>query len=66
MSPGHLLNPGGFHRKRWGREHAQDLTKEALKFFSPYITKHLKRLEDYVVDLENTPLPFTRAIKLPI
>ncbi len=37
-----------------------------VKALSPYITRHIKRYGDYVVDLTNLPLPFDSAISLPI
>ena len=33
---------------------------------SPYITRHLKRYGDYVIDFKQTPLPLEDAIPLPI
>jgi TnpA family transposase len=32
---------------------------------SPYITRHIKRYGDYVVNLQNIPQPFEAAIHLP-
>lgn len=36
-----------------------------LKALSPYLTRHLKRYGDYVVDLHNTPPPMESALDLP-
>ena len=40
--------------------------REALAVLSPYMTKHLKRFGDYVLDLQNVPQPLESAINLPI
>ncbi|MFO0108690.1 MAG: Tn3 family transposase [bacterium] len=32
---------------------------------SPYLTRHIKRYGDYVVNLQNIPQPFEAAISLP-
>lgn len=40
--------------------------REALAVLSPYMTKHLKRFGDYVLDLQNIPQPLESAINLPI
>ena len=32
---------------------------------SPYLTRHIKRYGDYVVNLQNIPQPFETAIHLP-
>lgn len=44
--------------------HAID--QKALATLSPYLTRHLKRYRDYVVDLHNIPQPLEGAIHLPI
>ena len=36
-----------------------------LKALSPYLTRHLKRYGDYVVNLQNIPQPLEAAIHLP-
>jgi TnpA family transposase len=36
-----------------------------LAALSPYITRHIKRYGDYVVNLQNIPQPFEAAINLP-
>ncbi|NCJ05678.1 Tn3 family transposase [Synechococcales cyanobacterium C] len=41
------------------------IDREALSTLSPYITRHLKRYGEYVVDLETVPQPFEGAISLP-
>jgi TnpA family transposase/antitoxin (DNA-binding transcriptional repressor) of toxin-antitoxin stability system len=41
------------------------IDREALATLSPYITRHLKRYGEYVVDLETVPQPFESAIQLP-
>ncbi|MUG98939.1 Tn3 family transposase [Scytonema sp. UIC 10036] len=38
---------------------------KTLAALSPYITRHLKRFGDYVVDLKNIPQPLESAIPLP-
>jgi TnpA family transposase len=40
--------------------------RATLKTLSPYITRHLKRYGDYVVDFKQIPLPLEAAILLPI
>ncbi len=40
--------------------------REALAAISPYLTRHLKRFGDYVLDLQNIPQPLETAINLPI
>ena len=32
-----------------------EFTKSDVAFLSPYITRHIKRFGDYVIDLENIP-----------
>jgi hypothetical protein len=40
--------------------------RQALAVLSPYMTKHLKRFGDYVLDLQNIPQPLESAISLPV
>ena len=42
------------------------INRRMLSTLSPYLTRHLKRYGDYVVDLQNIPQPFEGAIDLPI
>ncbi len=42
------------------------IDQKALATLSPYLTRHLKRYGDYVVDLQNIPQPLEVAIPLPI
>ncbi|PEF71950.1 hypothetical protein CON94_29110, partial [Bacillus pseudomycoides] len=35
---------------------------EDLVMLSPYMTKHLKRFDDYVIDLKNIPQPIEENI----
>lgn len=42
------------------------MNRKALATLSPYLTRHLKRYGDYVVDLQNIPQPLEGAIPLPI
>jgi hypothetical protein len=51
----------------------QQLTAEGVKIdramlatLSPYLTGHLKRYGDFVIDLQNIPTPLEEAIRLPI
>lgn len=37
-------------------------TKEDIVMLSPYLTKHIKRFGDYMIDLENTPQPIEADI----
>jgi len=47
-------------------EEGYPLKRELLVTLSPYLTRHLKRYGDYVVDLGSIPQPLERAITLPI
>jgi TnpA family transposase len=40
--------------------------RAVLKTLSPYLTRHLKRYGDYVVDVQQIPQPLETAIALPI
>lgn len=42
------------------------VNRRILATLSPYLTFNLRRYGDYVVDLNNIPLPFERVINLPI
>ena len=42
------------------------IDRAALKTLSPYLTRHLKRYGDYVVDFKQIPLPLEDAISLPV
>ena len=42
------------------------IDRAELKTVSPYITRHLKRYGDYVIDFKQIPLPLEDAILLPI
>lgn len=33
------------------------VTPEGVAFLSPYLTRHIRRFGDYVIDLEGAPLP---------
>ena len=51
----------------------QQLTAEGVKIeramlatLSPYLTGHLKRYGDFVIDLQSIPAPLEGAIRLPI
>jgi hypothetical protein len=51
----------------------QQLTAEGVKIdramlatLSPYLTGHLKRYGDFVIDLQSIPTPMEGAIHLPI
>ena len=37
-----------------------------LATLSPYLTGHLKRYGDFVIDLQSIPAPLEGAIRLPI
>jgi TnpA family transposase len=39
---------------------------EMIRPLSPYMTRHIKRYGDYVVDLSQIPQPLETAIKLPV
>jgi TnpA family transposase len=47
-------------------EEGYPLKRSLLATLSPYLTRHLKRYGDYVVDLGNIPQPLEGAITLPI
>lgn len=42
------------------------IRQQELASLSPYVTRHIKRYGDYVVDLQNIPQPLESAILLPI
>lgn len=42
------------------------IRQQELASLSPYVTRHIKRYGDYVVDLHNIPQPLESAILLPI
>jgi len=42
------------------------IDRVSLAALSPYLTRHLKRYGDYVLDLQNIPQPLEGAIPLPI
>lgn len=42
------------------------INQKEIATLSPYITRHIKRYGDYVVDLHNIPQPLEGAILLPI
>ena len=51
----------------------QQLTAEGVKIewsmlvtLSPYLTRHLKRYGDFVIDLQSIPAPLEGAIRLPM
>ncbi len=43
----------------------EEVNHRYIKALSPYITRHLKRYGDYVVNLHNIPQPLETAINLP-
>lgn len=47
-------------------EEGYKVDHDLLATLSPYLTRHLKRYGDYVVDMENIPQPLEGAIALPI
>lgn len=47
-------------------EEGYKVDRALLATLSPYLTRHLKRYGDYVVDMENIPQPLEGAIALPI
>lgn len=44
----------------------QTLFRNDVKALSPYLTKHVKRFGDYILDLENIPQPLEGAMSVPI
>jgi TnpA family transposase len=42
------------------------VSRELLATLSPYLTRHIKRYGDYVVDWKNIPQPWEQAIPLPL
>lgn len=42
------------------------INRELLASLSPYLTRHIKRYGDYVVDWKNVPQPWEQAIPLPV
>lgn len=47
-------------------EEEYQVDRELLSTLSPYLTRHLKRYGDYVVDLTTIPEPLDFAVSLPI
>jgi TnpA family transposase len=47
-------------------EEGHQVDRELLSTLSPYLTRHLKRYGDYVVDLTTIPEPLDLAVSLPI
>ena len=47
-------------------EEGHKVDRELLSTLSPYLTRHLKRYGDYVVDLTTIPEPLDFAVSLPI
>ena len=41
------------------------ITREDLAALSPYLTHHIRRFGDYVVDLSQTPPPFEDKLVIP-
>jgi hypothetical protein len=39
-----------------------EFSREDLVMLSPYLTRHIKRFGDYLIDLENIPQPFEGEI----
>jgi hypothetical protein len=37
-----------------------------IKALSPFITRHIKRYGDYIVNLQSIPQPLNAAINLPL
>lgn len=40
-------------------------TKSDVAILSPYITKHIKRFGDYMIDLDNVPKSIDMSISIP-
>jgi len=43
-----------------------EFTKSDVAILSPYITKHIKRFGNYVIDLENIPKELDMGISIPL
>ena len=43
-----------------------EVTKSDVAALSPYITRHIKRFGDYVIDLENIPKAIDMNISIPM
>ena len=43
-----------------------EFTKSDVAALSPYITRHIKRFGDYVIDLENIPKEIDLGISIPL
>ncbi len=48
------------------RKGGYKVDRDLLATLSPYLTRHLKRYGDYVVDMKNILQPLEGAIALPI
>lgn len=42
------------------------VTREDVAALSPYLTRHIKRFGDYVIDLENVPRPLEAELPVPL
>lgn len=43
-----------------------EFTKSDVAVLSPYLTKHIKRFEDYIIDLENVSRAIDTSLSIPI
>jgi TnpA family transposase len=48
------------------RKEGYTVNPEDLSALSPYLTEHIKRFGDYVIDLEKQPQPFDGKLKLEL
>ena len=43
----------------------EEVNRRYIKALSPYVTRHIKRYGDYIVNLQSIPQPLEVAISLP-
>lgn len=48
----------------WYKKEGYRFSRQDLERLSPYITRHIKRFGDYVIDLQKIPQPIEKPIPL--
>jgi len=48
------------------RQEGYDVTREDVAALGPYITRHIKRFGDYIVDLTKVPVPLESDMSVPV
>jgi hypothetical protein len=50
----------------FSRQEGVKISRQMLASLSPYLTCHLKRYGDFVIDLQTIPMPMEGAIFIPV